>query len=72
MGEEHTTSAIRHHLERLAADSPAEATVRRLHRFGATVLHRGYPRLTRPPVNLPVPSAARGDLYPGGEDTPAS
>jgi hypothetical protein len=53
-------------------DSPAEATGRRLHRFGATVLHRAYPRLTWPPVNLPVLSAARGELYPGGEGTPAS
>jgi RNA polymerase sigma-70 factor (ECF subfamily) len=44
----------------LAGDSPAERivrallaqAVRRLHTLCATLLHRSYPRLTRPPLNL--------------------
>jgi RNA polymerase sigma-70 factor (ECF subfamily) len=60
MGEEHTTAAVQRYLDELGGDSPAEPVVRamldrsirRLHQLCATVLHRGYPRLTRPPANL--------------------
>jgi RNA polymerase sigma factor (sigma-70 family) len=48
------------HLDQLAGDGPAEPVVRalldravrRLHQLCAAVLYRGYPRLTRPPLNL--------------------
>ena len=44
----------------MAGDAPAEPivralidrAVRRLHQLCATLLYRGYPRLTRPPLNL--------------------
>ena len=60
MGEENTTVVVQRYLDQLAADSPAEPivralldrAVRRLHLLCATLLHRGYPRLTRPPLNL--------------------
>jgi RNA polymerase sigma factor (sigma-70 family) len=55
-----TTLEIQHYLDALAADSPAEPvvqalldrSVQRLHQLCATLLHRNYPRLTRPPLNL--------------------
>jgi RNA polymerase sigma-70 factor (ECF subfamily) len=60
MAEEQTTAAVQRYLDQLAGDSPAEAVVRallgravgRLHQLCAGLLHRSYPRLTRPPLNL--------------------
>ena len=60
MSEEHTTAVVQRYLDELAGDSPAEPivralldrAVRRLHLLGATLLHRSYPRLTRPPWNV--------------------
>jgi len=60
MDDEHTTAAVQRYLDDLAGDSPAEPVVRalldravrRLHQLCATLLHRSYPRLTRPPLNL--------------------
>src|SRR5262245_15288985 len=60
MDEEHTTAVVQHYLDELAGDTPAEPVVRalldravrRLHQLCATVLHRDYPRLTLPPLNL--------------------
>ena len=63
MGDAHTTAAIQHYLDDLgglSADSPVEPVVRglmarsvgRLHLLCATMLHRSYPRLTHPPLNL--------------------
>ena len=60
MSEEHTTAVIQRYLDELDADSPAEPivralldrAVRRLHLLCATLLHRSYPRLTLPALNL--------------------
>ncbi len=60
MDEHNTTVVIQRYLDDLAGDAPAEPTVRalldravrRLHQLCATLLYRGYPRLTRPPLNL--------------------
>jgi RNA polymerase sigma-70 factor (ECF subfamily) len=60
MHEERTTAAVQRYLGELAGDAPAEPVVRdlldravrRLHLLCATLLHRSYPRLTRPPLNL--------------------
>jgi RNA polymerase sigma-70 factor (ECF subfamily) len=60
MSVEHTTAAVQRYLDRLAEDSPPqpiirallERAVRRLHLLCATLLHRGYPRLAQPPLNL--------------------
>jgi len=60
MSEEHTTAAVQRYLDQLAEDSPVEPIVRalldravhRLHLLCATLLHRSYPRLTHPPLNL--------------------
>src|SRR6266478_3284595 len=60
MSEEHTTAVVQRYLDELAEDSPAEPivralldrAVRRLHLLCATLLHRSYPRLTQPPLNL--------------------
>lgn len=63
METEQTTAAIQRYLDdlgELRADSPAAPVVRdlmarasqRLHQLCATLLHRSYPRLTRPPLNL--------------------
>jgi RNA polymerase sigma factor (sigma-70 family) len=60
MSEEHTTAVIQRYLDELDGDSPAEPivralldrAVRRLHLLCATLLHRSYPRLARPPLNL--------------------
>jgi RNA polymerase sigma factor (sigma-70 family) len=62
MTQEHTTAAVQRYLDELAGDSPAEPivqalldrAVRRLHLLCATLLHRSYPRLTQPPMNLQV------------------
>jgi RNA polymerase sigma-70 factor (ECF subfamily) len=60
VGEEGTTAAVQRYLAQLAGDAPAEPViralldraVRRLHHLCASLLHRSYPRLTRPPFNL--------------------
>ena len=60
MGEERTTAVVQRYLDELAGDTPAEQAVRalldravsRLHQLCAALLHRSYPRLTRPPLNL--------------------
>jgi RNA polymerase sigma-70 factor (ECF subfamily) len=60
MADDHTTAFVQRYLDELAGDAPAEPVVRalldravrRLHQLCATLLHRGYPRLTRPPLNL--------------------
>src|SRR5260370_19390754 len=60
MDEERTTAVVQRYLDELAADAPAEPVVRalldravrRLHQLCATLLHRSYPRLTQPPLNL--------------------
>jgi RNA polymerase sigma-70 factor (ECF subfamily) len=60
MDQEHTTAAVQRYLEELAGASPAEPVVRallgravgRLQQLCATLLHRAYPRLARPPLNL--------------------
>jgi len=61
--EERTTAVVEQYLNELAGvsgDTPAEPIVRellaksvdRLHMLCATLLHRNYPRLTKPPLNL--------------------
>ena len=61
--ENHTTSVVQRYLDELAGvrgDSPAEPIVRelvassvnRLHLLCTSMLFRGYPRLTLPPLNL--------------------
>jgi RNA polymerase sigma-70 factor (ECF subfamily) len=60
MSDDHTTAVVQRYLDELDGDSPAEPivralldrAVRRLHLLCATMLHRSYPRLTRPPLNL--------------------
>ena len=60
MTQEHTTAAVQRYLDELAGDSPAEPivralldrAVRRLHVLCITLLHRSYPRLTQPPLNV--------------------
>jgi RNA polymerase sigma-70 factor (ECF subfamily) len=60
MDEERTTAAVQRYLDELAGDSPPEPAVRallgravgRLHQLCTALLHRSYPRLTRPPLNL--------------------
>ena len=62
MSDEHTTVVVQRYLDELAEDEPPEPIVRalldravhRLHLLCATLLHRGYPRLTQPPLNLAV------------------
>jgi RNA polymerase sigma-70 factor (ECF subfamily) len=60
MADDNTTAVVQRYLDALAGDAPAEPliralldrSVRRLHRLCAGLLHRSYPRLTRPPLNL--------------------
>ena len=60
MSEPQTTVIVQRYLDDLAKDSPAESAirglleraVRRLHVLCAALLHRSYPRLTHPPLNL--------------------
>jgi RNA polymerase sigma factor (sigma-70 family) len=62
MGEDCTTAVVQGYLDELEGDSPSEPIVRelldravhRLHELCAALLHRSYPRLTRPPRNLQV------------------
>src|SRR5262245_13101848 len=60
MDEPHTTVIIQQYLDAVPGDAAAEPIVRelleraagRLRLLCATLLHKSYPRLTRPPVNL--------------------
>jgi RNA polymerase sigma-70 factor (ECF subfamily) len=60
MNEDQTTVIIQRYLDALPEDSAAEPPIRelleravgRLRLLCATFLHKSYPRLTRPPVNL--------------------
>jgi RNA polymerase sigma factor (sigma-70 family) len=60
MNEGATTAAVQNFLDSLAGDAPAEPIVRalldravyRLHALAGNLLHRNYPRLVRPPLNL--------------------
>lgn len=60
MEEPPTTAVVQRYLDQLAADAPGEEAVRallqraagRLQQLCGALLHRGYPRLTRPPLNL--------------------
>jgi RNA polymerase sigma factor (sigma-70 family) len=60
MPAEQTTVVVQRYLSELAADTKAETlirdlldrAVRRLHGLCANLLHRSYPRLMRPPLNL--------------------
>jgi RNA polymerase sigma-70 factor (ECF subfamily) len=60
MEEPATTVIVQRYLDEMADDTPAEQAVRallggaisRLHQLCAALLHRNYPRLTRPPLNL--------------------
>jgi RNA polymerase sigma factor (sigma-70 family) len=60
MSDEQTTAVVQRYLNELDGDSPAEPivralldrAVRRLHLLCATLLHRSYPRLTQPPLNV--------------------
>ena len=60
MTDQRTTVVVQRYLEELAGDTPPEPViralldraVRRLHQLCATLLHRDYPRLTLPPLNL--------------------
>jgi RNA polymerase sigma-70 factor (ECF subfamily) len=60
MGDDNTTAVVQRYLDELGGDSPSEPlvralldrAVRRLHLLCATLLHRSYPRLAQPPLNL--------------------
>ena len=61
-GEERTTAVVQGYLDEPAGDRTAEPVIRalleravhRLHELCAALLHRSYPRPTRPPLNLRV------------------
>jgi len=60
MSDDRTTAVVERYLVALAGDTPADPIVRalldrsvgRLRILCASLLHRSYPRLTRPPLNL--------------------
>ena len=60
MLEENTTAIVQRYLDALGGEAPAEPIIRslldqtvcRLHHLCASFLHRQFPRLTRPPLNL--------------------
>jgi RNA polymerase sigma factor (sigma-70 family) len=60
MPEENTTAVVQRYLDALAGEAPAEPVIRallarsvsRLHHLCAALLHRSFPRLRRPPLNL--------------------
>jgi RNA polymerase sigma-70 factor (ECF subfamily) len=60
MSDDRTTAVVQRYLDALAGDTPAEPVVRalldravgRLQMLCVNLLHRSYPRLTRPPLNL--------------------
>ena len=62
MSDGQTTAAMERYLIALSGDTPADPVVRelldravgRLRVLCAGLLHRGYPRLARPPLNLEV------------------
>jgi RNA polymerase sigma-70 factor (ECF subfamily) len=68
MSELHTTAAVQRYLNELAGDAPSEPviralldrSVRRLEGLCATLLHRAYPRLTRPPLQLSAEEVLSG------------
>ena len=60
MGAGHTTAVVQQYLDALAGGADAEPIIRallersasRLQVLSSNLLHRSYPRLTRPPLNL--------------------
>jgi RNA polymerase sigma-70 factor (ECF subfamily) len=60
MASEQTSAVVQRYLDALGQDTPADPVirnlldraVRRLRLLGATLLHRSYPRLTQPPLNV--------------------
>src|SRR5215468_2338465 len=60
MPEGNTTVVVQRYLDALGGEAPAEPIIRslldqavcRLHQLCATLLHRKFPRLARPPLNL--------------------
>src|SRR5437773_9675086 len=71
MAEEHTTAVVERYLHELAGvsgEAPAEPIIRallsssvdRLHLLCSTLLHRNYPRLAKPPLNLQVEEMLSG------------
>jgi RNA polymerase sigma-70 factor (ECF subfamily) len=68
MNDEPTTAFIQRYLDALQGDAAAEPlirdllerAVRRLHLLCATLLHRSYPRLTQPPLNLETDELLNG------------
>jgi RNA polymerase sigma-70 factor (ECF subfamily) len=60
MPDENSTAVVQRYLDALAGDAPTEPiiralldrSVRRLHHLCAALLHRSYPRLMKPPLNL--------------------
>jgi RNA polymerase sigma-70 factor (ECF subfamily) len=60
MPDDNTSAVVQRYLDALAGPASAEPiirdllarAVRRLHHLCATILHRSFPRLTRPPLNL--------------------
>ena len=60
MLEKNTTAMVQCYLDALGGEAPAEPIIRslldqsarRLHQLCARLLHKKFPRLTRPPVNL--------------------
>ena len=60
MDDQRTTAVVQRYLDELAGGAPTEPVIRallsqamqRLQQLCATLLHRSYPRLTRPPLNL--------------------
>jgi len=60
MSDDCTSLVVQRYLDELAGDAPADPivralldrAVRRLNSLCGAVLHRGYPRLTRPPLNV--------------------
>lgn len=60
MAAGHTTAVVQQYLDALAGDADAEPIIRallersaaRLQMLSSNMLHRSYPRLTRPPLNL--------------------
>ena len=60
MAEDRTSFVVQRYLDDLAGGAAADPVVRalldravrRLHQLSATLLYRGYPRLTRPPLNV--------------------
>jgi RNA polymerase sigma-70 factor (ECF subfamily) len=72
MSEEQTTVSIQRYLDALPGDTAAEPIVRelleraagRLRLLCGTLLHKSYPRLTRPPLNLETDELL-GDVVAG-------